>query len=82
LARAPSRRMVKSFDKCSVHDGTLERCVPLVPQRNTPLSRALNLAKNSVCILCLMIDSNIVISKLWGVRRTQSCDPLRGLEIT
>jgi hypothetical protein len=28
-----------------------------------------------------MINSNIVISKLWGVYRTQSCDPPRGLEI-
>jgi hypothetical protein len=55
----------------------LERCVPLVPQRHTPLSRALNLPKNSVCIMCLMIDSNIMISKLWGVCRTQSCDPPR-----
>jgi hypothetical protein len=28
-----------------------------------------------------MIDSNIVISKLQSVCRTQSCDPLRGLEV-
>jgi hypothetical protein len=28
-----------------------------------------------------MIDSNIVISKLWGICRTQSCDPLHGLEV-
>jgi hypothetical protein len=31
--------------------------------------------------MCLMIDSNIVISKLWSVCRTQSCDPPRGLEV-
>jgi hypothetical protein len=31
--------------------------------------------------MCLMIDSNIVISKLRGVYRTQSCDPPRGLEV-
>jgi hypothetical protein len=28
-----------------------------------------------------MIDSNIVISKLRGLYRTQSCDPPRGLEV-
>jgi hypothetical protein len=28
-----------------------------------------------------MIDSNIVISKLRGVYRTQSCDPSRDLEV-
>jgi hypothetical protein len=28
-----------------------------------------------------MIDFNIVISKLWGVCRTQSCDPRCGLDI-
>jgi hypothetical protein len=37
--------VVKSFAKCLAHDGTLERCVPLVPQRHTPLSHALNLSK-------------------------------------
>jgi hypothetical protein len=31
--------------------------------------------------MCLVINSNIVISKLWGVCRTQSCDPPRGLEV-
>jgi hypothetical protein len=31
--------------------------------------------------MCLMIDSNIVISKLRSVYRTQSCDPPRGLEV-
>jgi hypothetical protein len=31
--------------------------------------------------MCLIIDSNIVISKLRGVCRTQSCDPLCGLEV-
>jgi hypothetical protein len=36
---------VKSFAKCLAHDGTLERCVPLVPQRHTLLSCALNLPK-------------------------------------
>jgi hypothetical protein len=37
--------VVKSFAKCLAHDGTLERCVPLVPQRHTLLSHALNLSK-------------------------------------
>jgi hypothetical protein len=37
--------VVKSFVKCLAHDGTLERCVPLVPQRHTLLSRALNMPK-------------------------------------
>jgi hypothetical protein len=36
---------VKSFAKCLAHDGTLERCVPLVPQRHAHLSYALNLTK-------------------------------------
>jgi hypothetical protein len=31
--------------------------------------------------MCLMIDSNIVISKLRGVCHTQSCDAPRGLEV-
>jgi hypothetical protein len=35
--------VVKFFAKCLAHDGTLERCVPLVSQRHTLLSRALNL---------------------------------------
>jgi hypothetical protein len=38
--------VVKSFAKCLALDETLERCVPLVPQRHTLLSRALNLPKN------------------------------------
>jgi hypothetical protein len=33
------------FAKCLAHDRTLERCVPLMLQRNTLLSRALNLLK-------------------------------------
>jgi hypothetical protein len=37
--------VVKSFVKCLAHDEALERCVPLVPQRHTLLSRALNLPK-------------------------------------
>jgi hypothetical protein len=37
--------VVKSFDKYLGHDGTLERCVPLVPQRHTLLSHVLNLTK-------------------------------------
>jgi hypothetical protein len=37
--------VVKSFTKCLAYDGTLERCVPLVPQRHALLSRALNLSK-------------------------------------
>jgi hypothetical protein len=37
--------VVKSFAKCLAHDETLERCVPLVPQRHTLLSRTLNLHK-------------------------------------
>ena len=43
--------MVKSFAKCLAHDGTLERCVPLVPQRHTLLSRALNLPKIQFMVL-------------------------------
>jgi hypothetical protein len=41
----------------------------------------LKLTYNSVCILCLMIDSNMVISKLRGVYRTQSCDPPHNLDV-
>jgi hypothetical protein len=37
--------VVKFFAKYLAHDGTLERCVPLVPQRHTLLSHALNLSK-------------------------------------
>jgi hypothetical protein len=37
--------VVKSFAKYLAHDGTLERCVPLVPQRHTLLSHVLNLPK-------------------------------------
>jgi hypothetical protein len=37
--------VVKSFAKCLAHDGTLERCVPLVPQRHTLFSHVLNLLK-------------------------------------
>jgi hypothetical protein len=40
--------VVKSFTKCLAHDETLERCVPLVPQRHTLLSCALNLPKISL----------------------------------
>jgi hypothetical protein len=36
---------VKSFAKCLAHDGTLERCVPLVLQRHAHLSCTLNLPK-------------------------------------
>jgi hypothetical protein len=43
--------VVKSFAKCLAHDGTLERCVPLVPQRHTLLSRALNLPKIQFVVL-------------------------------
>ena len=39
---------MKSFAKCLAHDGTLERCVPLVPQRHTLLSCVLNLSKFSL----------------------------------
>jgi hypothetical protein len=45
LIWATSLREVKSFTKCLAHDGILERCVPLVPQRYTHLSYALNLPK-------------------------------------
>jgi hypothetical protein len=41
----------------------------------------LKLAKNLVCILCLMINFNIVITKLWGACCTQSCYPSCGLNI-
>jgi hypothetical protein len=37
--------VVKFFVKFLAHDGTLERCVSLVPQRHTLLSHALNLPK-------------------------------------
>jgi hypothetical protein len=73
--------VLKSVAKCLAHDGTFERCVPFVLQRHSLLSRVLNLLKNLVCIMCLMIDSTIVISKLRGVCHTQSCDPPRGLEV-
>jgi hypothetical protein len=43
--------VVKSFAICLAHDGTLERCVPLVPQRHTLLSHALNLPKIQVVVL-------------------------------
>jgi hypothetical protein len=43
--------VVKSFAKCLAHDGTLERCVPLVPQRHTLMSRALNLPKIQFVVL-------------------------------
>jgi hypothetical protein len=43
--------VVKSFAKCLAHDETLERCVPLVPQRHTLLSRALNLPKIQFVVL-------------------------------
>jgi hypothetical protein len=43
--------VVKSFAKCLAHDGTLERCVPLVPQRHTLLSRALKLPKIQFVVL-------------------------------
>jgi hypothetical protein len=36
---------VQSFAKCLAHDGTLKRCVPLVPQSHTLLSHVLNLPK-------------------------------------
>ena len=39
---------MKSFAKCLAHDGTLERCVPLVPQRHTLLSRAITCLKFSL----------------------------------
>jgi hypothetical protein len=71
---------VKSFDKCLAHDGTLERCVPFVPQSRAHLSCALNLLKFSL-YLVLNENSNIVILKLWGVCRTQSCDTSCGLEV-
>jgi hypothetical protein len=37
-------RKVKPFAKCLAHDGTLERCVPLVPKVHTLLSHLLKLA--------------------------------------
>jgi hypothetical protein len=36
---------VKYFSKCLAHGETLERCMPLVLQRHTVLSRSLNLPK-------------------------------------
>jgi hypothetical protein len=61
-------------------DATLKRCVPLVLQRHALLSRALIMTKIQF-LFYLMIDSNIVISKLQDVCHTQSCDPPHGLEI-
>jgi hypothetical protein len=55
-------------------------CVPLVPQRHAHLSCALNLSKIQF-VSCLNENSNIVISKLRDVCRTQSYDPLRGLDV-
>jgi hypothetical protein len=43
--------VVKSFAKCLAHDETLEMCVPLVLQRHTLLSRALNLPKIQYVVL-------------------------------
>jgi hypothetical protein len=43
--------VVKSFTKCLAHGGTLERCVSLVPQMHTLLSRALNLSKIQFVVL-------------------------------
>jgi hypothetical protein len=43
--------VVKSFAKYLAHDGTLEMCVPLVSQRHTLLSCALNLPKIQFVVL-------------------------------
>jgi hypothetical protein len=43
--------VVKSFVKCLAHDRTVERCVPLVPQRHTLLSHVLNLPKIQFVVL-------------------------------
>jgi hypothetical protein len=43
--------VVKSFAKSLAHDETLERCVPLVSQRHTLLSHALNLPKIQFVVL-------------------------------
>jgi hypothetical protein len=43
--------VVKSFAKYLAHDGTLERCVPLVSQMHTLLSHALNLPKIQFVVL-------------------------------
>jgi hypothetical protein len=42
---------VKSFAKYLAHDGTLERCVPLVPKVHALLSCALNLPKILMLVL-------------------------------
>jgi hypothetical protein len=42
---------MKSFAKYLAHDGTLKRCVPLVLQRHTLLSRVLNLHKIQFVVL-------------------------------
>jgi hypothetical protein len=52
--------VVKSFAKCLAHDGTLERSVPLVPQRHTLLSRALNLST----ILFVVLNDRFLYSDL------------------
>jgi hypothetical protein len=46
--------VVKPFVKYLAHDGTFERCVPLVTQRHTLLSRALNLTKIQF-VLCAQL---------------------------
>jgi hypothetical protein len=43
--------VVKFFAKYLTHDGTLERCVSLVVQRHTLLSRVLNLPKIQFVVL-------------------------------
>jgi hypothetical protein len=72
--------VVKSFAKCLAHDGTLEMCVPLVPQRHNLLSHDLNLHKFSLYSM-FNENSNTMTSKLRDVCRTQWYDPPCGLEV-
>jgi hypothetical protein len=71
---------VKSFAQYLAHDGTLKRCVHLVPKVHNLLSCAQTCLTFSLYFV-LHENSNMMISKLWGGFRTQSCDPPRGLEI-
>jgi hypothetical protein len=54
--------VVKSFAKCLAHDGTLKRCVPLVPQRHTLLSHALNLYLSPIVPIAENISARYDVS--------------------
>jgi hypothetical protein len=56
-------RGVKSFAKCLAHDGTLKRCVPLMPKVHTLLSCAYTCLKFS---LYLVLYDRLQYSDLKG----------------